>query len=254
MQGATRRELTTALDNGEVKRIVRGWYAFRHADQRVVTGIRAGGRVGCLTGCRLHQLWTPKHDVTHVVFGRGSELTPVPGTVLHADEGPQPSSAVWPLLDCLRHVAHRHGMEDALIVAESALHNGLVSPDELRGLSLPGRSSRFLRYLNRAESGSETRVRLFLEQHGVRLLPQVEIPGVGRVDLLVGDNLIIECDSEAHHGSDRDYREDRRRDLAARDLGFDTIRLSYAQIWYQWESTKRSLLRQIRLRRHISRT
>ena len=83
---------------------------------------------------------------------------------------------------------------------------------------------------------------------GVRA--QAEIDGVGIVDLLVGDRLIIECDSQAHHG-ETNYENDRRRDLAARDLGFTTLRLSYQQIWKHWKATQQSLTQEIRTRRHL---
>ena len=67
---------------------------------------------------------------------------------------------------------------------------------------------------------------------------------------LVGDQLIIECDSNAHHSSQVAYENDRRRDLLARDLGYQTIRLSYSQIWEYWASTQQSLLQYIRHRVH----
>ena len=34
-------------------------------------------------------------------------------------------------------------------------------------------------------------------------------------------------------------------DMAVRDLDYDTLRLSYRQIWNQWTSTQRSLIHQI---------
>lgn len=68
------------------------------------------------------------------------------------------------------------------------------------------------------------------------MTPQARIPGVGHVDLLVGESQIIECDGEVHH-SGTQFRTDRARDLAARDLGYDVLRLSYEQIWVTWEET-----------------
>ncbi len=102
-----------------------------------------------------------------------------------------------------------------------------------------------------AESGSETRVRLFLQQLNIPVAAQAVIDGVGRVDLLVGNNLIIECDSDEHHRSKEAHHKDRTRDLAARDLGYQTIRLSYRQIWFDWDATRESLLTTIRTRRHL---
>src|SRR5262245_29057267 len=45
-----------------------------------------------------------------------------------------------------------------------------------------------------AQSGIETKVRLFLRSRRIPFRVQVAISGVGRVDLLVGDRLVIELD------------------------------------------------------------
>ena len=95
-------------------------------------------------------------------------------------------------------------------------------------------------------------MRLFFVKRGIPVQAQAEIAGVGLVDLLVGDRLIVECDSQAHHG-ETNYENDRRRDLAARDLGFTTLRLSYQQIWKHWPATQQSLIHEIRARRHLRR-
>jgi hypothetical protein len=42
-------------------------------------------------------------------------------------------------------------------------------------------------------AGAETLVRLMLRTVGARFEPQVEVPGVGRVDVLVDGWLIVEC-------------------------------------------------------------
>ena len=36
---------------------------------------------------------------------------------------------------------------------------------------------------------------MWLQQVRVQVRPQVQIPGVGRVDLVVGNSLIVECDT-----------------------------------------------------------
>ena len=85
---------------------------------------------------------------------------------------------------------------------------------------------------------------------GVKVRAQVEIDGVGRVDLVVGDCLVVQCDRKRHHSNRYTYEQDRRRDLALRDLGFTVTQLSYKQIWDQWEATQQSLRRQIRRHEH----
>ncbi|MEZ5085910.1 MAG: DUF559 domain-containing protein [Tessaracoccus sp.] len=118
---------------------------------------------------------------------------------------------------------------------------------------LPAKRRLDMRFLSEAESGSETRVRLFFQQRNVPVRPQAWLEGIDRVDLVVGDRLIVESDSAAYHRSIEDYENDRRRDLAARMQGFETVRLSYHQIWRDWEATRSSLLRLLQARKHIRR-
>lgn len=252
--GASRRDINQALTAGTIVRISRGWYRSATAPPTdVASALRVDGRLGCLSGCKLHGLWVPPRIGTHIVFGRGCAPDRLQQN-MHTARKPQPRTPVWPLLDCLEHVVHHHCVESALVVVESAINLELLTRDELHAL-LSARLSRgavIMKHLDVAESGSETRVRLFLRQRNVPVRPQVKIPGVGHVDLLVGRSQIIECDSEAHHSNPTDYENDRLRDLAARDLGYDTLRLSYRQIWNQWSSTRRSLIHQIARRDHLT--
>lgn len=59
---------------------------------------------------------------------------------------------------------------------------------------------------------------------GVQVEVQVQIEGVGRVDLVVDGWLIIECDSREYHEGWMTQKRDRRRDLAAAARGYTTIR------------------------------
>ena len=252
--GVSRHQQALLVQAGELRRIRPGWYATNDADQFAARAIRAGGRLGCVSGCRYHGLWVPRGSTLHVVYGRGTDPIPPKGFITHPYEAGHPAGAVWPLRDCLRQVASRHSVEDAMIVAESAVNLKLATEAEARW-ALGGLPSKYLHYRDRlapAQSGSETRVRLFFVKRGIPVQAQAEIAGVGLVDLLVGDRLIVECDSQAHHG-ETNYENDRRRDLAARDLGFTTLRLSYQQIWKHWPATQQSLIHEIRARRHLRR-
>src|SRR5690606_29569534 len=81
-----------------------------------------------------------------------------------------------------------------------------------------------------AESGIETLVRLALRRHRIRARSQVTIPGVGRVDFLIGDRLVIEADGFEWHGSREAFERDRDRDRELVRRGFVVIRLSYARV------------------------
>jgi very-short-patch-repair endonuclease len=93
---------------------------------------------------------------------------------------------------------------------------------------------------------------LRLRAAGIRLRTQVVIPGVGRVDFLVGDRLIIEADSREHHLSA--YQADRTRDRVAIGLGYLVIRLTYEDVVYRWDTVYRDIQSVIQRRAHRSPT
>ena len=96
----------------------------------------------------------------------------------------------------------------------------------------------------KSESGLETMVRLRLRALGIHLQTQVDIPTVGRVDLLVGDRLIIETDGRENHQPK--YQADRTRDRAATSLGLLTMRLTYEDVVYRWDTVEADILAIIR--------
>lgn len=121
---------------------------------------------------------------------------------------------------------------------------GIVAglPQSLRGPL--GRVSPF------AESGTETAVRWWLESLRVTVAPQVRIPGIGRVDLKLGKSWIIECDSRKYHDTDEQFHRDRARDLRLRALGFIVTRLTWEQVFMDWNETEQLLLTVLRRRDH----
>ena len=115
---------------------------------------------------------------------------------------------------------------------------GLLSVADLatvRALALPSRRHLVDRVDPGSASGIETVVRLFLRTHGIRHRIQVRISGVGRVDLLIGDRLILEIDGEAVPHWPR-VRGDRRRDLELVMRGYLVIRLSYRMVMSEWDA------------------
>src|SRR5690606_16212758 len=81
-----------------------------------------------------------------------------------------------------------------------------------------------------AESGIETLVRLALRRHRIRSRSQVVIAGVGRVDLLVGERLVIEVDGYRWHGDRAAFEADRDRDRELVRRGYVVLRPSYERV------------------------
>ena len=240
---------------GLLTRVCYAWYAGPSADPEVVAAVRLGGRLGCLSGCRVHGLWVPPGHGLHVTFNRSAPVG-LPATVaVHADREIGHEPAVRPLLACLEEVVRHHSTETALIVLDSALNRRLTTESEVAQVvaGCPAPKAAVLRYLDRrSESGSETRVRYFFQRRRVPVEPQVQVPGVGRVDLRIGRCLMLECDSREHHTARENYQRDRLRDLLLVADGRRVVRLTYEQVFFQWPMTQQFLSRLVQLRLHRS--
>lgn len=250
--GYTARQIQRELESGKLKRVIRGWYCEPDADPDFVTAVRRDAQIGCLSACQHHGLWVPPKQDLHLLLRPGAHQKASGGVVFHRGANlTQPILA--PLEDALHQVARHHEPENALIVVESALATERIG-EAMAEAILAGISSRRSKAAKPAstlsQSGSETRVRLELRSLRVPHQQQVKIPGVGIVDFLVGESLIIEADSAEHHSGPAEYERDRQRDAASRGLGYDTVRLSYSQIWKTWDATRELLRAVLKTRRY----
>ncbi|KQM82212.1 endonuclease domain-containing protein [Agromyces sp. Leaf222] len=100
------------------------------------------------------------------------------------------------------------------------------------------------------QSGLETKVRLFLRSRRIRFRTQAPIEGVGLVDFLVGDRLVIEVDGWSFHSSQSQLENDRRRDFELMTRGYLVLRLSYRQVTHDWERTSAGILALLARREH----
>ena len=158
-----------------------------------------------------------------------------------------------PLEIALLHAVHCLDAESAAVLLESALETRRLTRSQVE-VVLEQTSARRRRAIGRisplAGSGSETRVRRFLERRGVKVREQVRPFGTPRVDLLVGDRLIIECDSWSYHGDREAYLADRSRDQITLSGGYLVLRLTWEDIWLHWERTQELLTVLIRQKTH----
>ncbi len=235
-------------------RLRRGWYATSEVDADTRLAISTGGRVTCVSALKQLGVWTMPHTELHVRVARGTAAQANGRTRVHWThdrvdlEHPLDDleSALLIAVECL-------DLRAAVVVVDSVLNRGLVS---LSGLELLlASSSRGRRVLSlcdgRAESGIETLARLALRRLRVRVRSQVTIPGVGRVDLLIGDRLILELDGRQWHS---DFEADRARDRQLMTLGYLVVRASYRQVMEEWAAVETQLLVLIRRKEHRWRT
>lgn len=231
-QGWTDRALGAAVAEGRILRPRPGAYLPTGAPTDVVDALALGGRLTCTSALAHHGVFVLDASTLHVHLHTRRPSAPAPARLLrrhwgrlHRTSHPRATS-VEPL-DALACAMRCQTPRAALATLDSALHRGLLRPDELDELfRLLPRRHRVLRKLvdARSESGPETLVRLILRSLGVAFDVQVAIVGVGRVDFVVDGWLIVECDSEEFHSSWDAQRRDPRRDQAAAALGYTTFR------------------------------
>lgn len=244
--GYSRRTIDRFTETGLLERVTRGWFATPDTDPTIKAAFGSGGRLTCISACRLLNLWIPpQEDVgLHIAFHpRRGNISPPKNAIIHRTLFPKHLPHLH-ISDVLIDLIRCRSPETVLIILESAICKKLVSFDEAWELIKHARKENrgTLRKLSaKSESGSETRVRLSLIQHKFSVKEQVQIAGVGRVDLLVG-NTIIECDGRRYHIAESTFEQDHRRDLAAQHAGYRVIRLSYQQVWMDWARTQEMLL------------
>lgn len=250
---------------GELFHVSRGWYAWQGADPLVKLAATGNTRVGCLSACKVHELWVPPQTnrTIHLVANNWESVDKIAERIrnaangriepiIHRDFGSK-NELVVDVKRAVEHAARFHSPEEALIVIESALNLGKMSVSDAKYLlsSIPKSRARRLRNLQTtSQSGSETQVAQFLRNRGLKVVQQFSpVPG-WYVDMLVGNSWILECDSVAHHAGEDAFARDRQRDLLLKEMGFEVTRLSYRQIWHDWENTKDSLIRIIARRNY----
>ena len=159
--GFTDAEVRSQLRLGRLVPAGRGRYASGSADPRTLRALRAGYRPTCVDAAFAHKLWIPdgaRDQRAHVYRKRDAEPAP-----RWADTH-RPWLTSWPEADpiasvpvLLAHALRCQEPETTAILMESALHQGLILPDDLMSLihEAPVAARRTFHSLSTAsESGS----------------------------------------------------------------------------------------------------
>jgi very-short-patch-repair endonuclease len=243
--GYSPKRITRHVREGVIIRIRRDHYLLTDEPTSVTTAVRIGGRLTCVSAIALmtSDAFVFSHDHVHVHAERhksrlrgatssskrwsAQTATGVRLSWGNLEEQPLGRHSVA-LVDAVRTMIRCRPTREAIATIDSLLRLGLLSMMQLREIvaSLPSRHAAVLLLVDaRAESGTESLMRLILCSIGVDFVVQAVIPGTGRVDFLVDGFLIIECDSKQFHEGWERQRTDRRRDLAAASQGYVTLRV-----------------------------
>ena len=140
-------------------------------------------------------------------------------------------------LDCLRDATHCLTGIELTVAADSVLHNHpryrARWPEFCA--EVPGVHRRAFGDADGVcESGIETLTWQRIRHLPVGIARQVSVPGVGSVDFVLGERLVVEVDGEAFHAGAAEFEHDRARDAQLALWGFVVLRFSYRQVTERW--------------------
>jgi hypothetical protein len=221
--GVSHFQLKSSLASGRILRVTRGVYAVPGANPRLLAIRSLPAEPACISAAELAGLWVldiPQFPHVAVPHSRRYE-----GFVCHRSAAPPT------LMDSVVHALRCLPDLDGLVIAESAVVLGRLSLSGLR-MRLSGRNdTRERRLVSRivpqSQSIIECIARHLLREAGFHVESQVNIPGMGHLDLMVDGRLGIETDGAGFHMDKPSFEEDRRRWNVTTKLGVPTLVVSY---------------------------
>ncbi|KIS25798.1 hypothetical protein TV39_19480 [Arthrobacter sp. SPG23] len=231
--GFKRPELEAAVAAGRLMRPLRGIYTTTTADDGVVAAFRSNGRLTCISAAPFYNLWAlhPARAL-HLSCGNG---VPKPGVVDHSPctHPRHPYLPVAGLADVLIHALRCLPEPESLVMVQSAAQRGDITAEFLRK-KLPGKRNGRARavldlLIPRADSLLEILAHTHFVRAGLNVRMHVELPGVGEVDCLVDDWLVVELDGASHFESGQ-IKKDHRRSRASMLGGRLTLHYCYEDV------------------------
>ena len=234
--------IRAAARTGAARSLGRGGYALPDAPPVLAAAVQLSGAASHVSAAHLHGWPTWNSYERLVVTVPHATSRTLPGVTIYRAPLPRIdleryracTGYLRTALDCARTLS----LVDAVCVLDAALHCCAVSEQDLaeaaslaRGPGAPALRQAVANADPRAASPLESALRLLLRSTGARVQSQVWIRGIGTVDFVLDEWLIVEGDGFAFH-ADRDaYRKDRRRGNGAAVGG-------YAQLRFTWEDVR----------------
>lgn len=270
--GATGNSLAAAVRSQQLIRVRRDHYAAPGTDPRTLKAVRVGGRLGCVSALADVNVFAFDSQFVHIHLGRSMSRSRSPRSrfVPLARDNRDGATLHWaPLIDDVAGTEYRIGIVDALAQTvlcqhpwhtiaslDNALFQKLIEPEDLAEIfrQLP-QNCQYLRELvdGRSESGQESVLRMIVRAAGLDYEIQVDIAGVGRVDMVIEGRLVVEADSRlAHDGWDK-HVQDRTRDARLAAQGYLSLRLLYPFVMYDPEFVLKCIRGLLAATRHATR-
>lgn len=252
-RGVSAHTVARALDAGMLQRPRKGWLALPDADPFLVAAARAGVVLTCVTQARRLGLWVLHDEQPHVgasanaggvMAGRARVHWARPAVPRHPDRLEDPIENVLAL------VARCQPYESARVIWESALHQGKADVAAMRRLELgPAGRALCAEVTPWSDSGLESLVVPRLRWLRLPLYQQPWILG-RRVDLLIGERLVVQSDGGHHVGAQR--ARDVEHDALLALHGYHVIRVTYAQVVERWPEVQDLIMRAVAQGLHLA--
>jgi very-short-patch-repair endonuclease len=260
LSGYTAPKITEAVRSAELIRVRRDHYALPGTDQHTLEAVRVGGRLTCVSAARELGIFAFDSRVTHLHVPRSaSRLRDPRQRRLPLAAVPRENVTVhwWPLIDsadgteycvgvrdALAHIIRCQAPNFALAALDTALHDAKIQMSELPDIfaAVPAKHSGLRFQIDaRVDAGQETVLRRLILDAGMRCEIQVWIPGVGRVDMVVEECVVLEADSRAHHKSWPEHIRDRTRDRLLAERQYVSLRVLYQDIMFDPDGVIRAI-------------
>lgn len=237
--GASRYALDAAVAERSLVRVARGWVATADADPALLSAARTGVVISCVTRAERMGLWSVRADEPHVAAHPGRALRRATSARVHWAKPivpRRPGALEDSIENVLALVAVCQPFESALAIWESALNQGKTDLAHLATLRLGPAGERLKREAQPySDSGTESVLVPRLRWLGVPLRRQSWILG-HKVDLLIGERLIVQVDG-GHH-VDLQRLDDNSHDARLRLAGYHIIRVGYWQVVNGWPAVQ----------------
>lgn len=248
--GYSRSRIEAAVRAGVVQRIRRGILGVPNGCPEIRTALTANGLITCISAAKELGLWSIKDpDQLHLWADHGvlPRSVATHRSALVRDRLP---GAYVSVVDAVLHALRCRPPLESLVLAESAVRLGAVDCQELL-LHLPGprngaRRAVVHRIRTDAESPLEVIARELFRAAGLRVETQVEIRGLGRVDMVIEGCLIVELDGMEFHWTREAFRKDRRRNNHGVLCGLPTLRYVYEDVMFRPQSVLAQVISAVR--------
>jgi len=237
--GVPERALRRSAVEGRIKRVGHGTYALPWAPPEAALAALFRAHIGCVSACKHWGLpiWED-HDRPHLVVPRHRSFSrrdqrECSQVEVHYTSAPMPAGTWVPVAQAIDQAGWCTSPVGQLVLVDAALHAGVLFPGDLAHFEV--RAARRRSWLrrnasDRAESPLETVARLAFVTAGFAVREQVTMPGVGRVDFVVEDTVVVEVDGWEFHRDRSAFEHDRARDRLSLARGMPVMRFTAREL------------------------